>query len=105
MQKHFQDWVEHDDNKATVTESNGDPDESSITHVAEIPMDEDQSYFASYAHFHIHHEMLSVSRNIVELIINRLKCRPVIHSSYFVSVGCGSNGELSRCHSDKSAVI
>lgn len=31
------------------------------THVAKIPIKEDQSYFSSYAHFNIHYDMLSVS--------------------------------------------
>lgn len=71
MQKHYQDWIENVDKKYNDKESEENLNEPNKTHVANIPICEDQSYFASYAHFHIHHEMLSVS-NICNHIKNLL---------------------------------
>lgn len=65
MQKHFQDWVE---NKSADNSTN-EVEPFQQTHVAEIPINDDHSYFASYAHFKIHHEMLSVSNYFLYFFI------------------------------------
>lgn len=64
MQSSFRKWV---DQTADSTDGDQQPGqnaenpETGPTTVATIPMNEDQSYFSSYSHFDIHHEMLSVS--------------------------------------------
>lgn len=63
MQKHFQDLIERTDTKSIQSspdDENGD-ESTPQTHVAEIPIGQDQPYFSGYAHFDIHHQMLSVS--------------------------------------------
>lgn len=105
LQKHFLNWIDISDKNTSDSEEK--LDELSKTHVAEIPIDEDQSYFASYAHFHIHHEMLSVSKfiNIAKFCAPNWSLELPIHSNFFVPVGHGSYGELSGCHFDESTVI
>lgn len=59
MQITFHDWVERsDDNRKTKSIRD---ENQQLTQVSDIPINADESYFSSYAHFHIHHEMLSVS--------------------------------------------
>lgn len=54
-----------DGSSKTQNENSGkeSPENSLLmpTNVAAIPMFQDQSYFETYAHFNIHHDMLSVS--------------------------------------------
>lgn len=67
MQRHFQDWIERTDTKSSASKPDDEQnveESSAQTHVAEIPISEDQPYFTAYAHFDIHHTMLSVSRAI-----------------------------------------
>lgn len=64
MQSSFRKWVdqtvdERDEEQQPL--QNSESSETGPTTVAAIPMNEDQSYFSSYSHFNIHHEMLSVS--------------------------------------------
>lgn len=52
--------------QTTINEcaENGFPGDSLVekqTHVANIPINDDESYFNTYAHFDIHYDMLSVS--------------------------------------------
>lgn len=64
MQGTFRKWVDQaaDEKDAEQQpEQNGEHSETGPTTVAAIPMYADQSYFSSYSHFDIHHEMLSVS--------------------------------------------
>lgn len=66
MQGTFKKWIDHDgtdDGKMEEQQpqQNGERSENGPTTVATIPMNQDQSYFSSYSHFDIHHEMLSVS--------------------------------------------
>lgn len=72
MQKHYQDWVERSESNP-VGNSTNEVEPFQRNNVAEIPMDDDHGYFASYAHFNIHHEMLSVSN-----FLNNFLC--VVHS-------------------------
>lgn len=63
MQGSFRKWVDKTADgidEEQRPEQNGECSESGPTTVAAIPMNEDQSYFSSYSHFDIHHEMLSV---------------------------------------------
>lgn len=66
MKCNFHAWVERAENGAMCennTSENEVNSESHVkqTHVATIPIQEDESYFMSYAHFDIHYDMLSVS--------------------------------------------
>lgn len=68
MKSNFHTWVERTEN-GPITDANA-PDNGDNntgfqepTHVARIPIHEDESYFVTYAHFDIHHEMLSVCFN------------------------------------------
>lgn len=63
MQGTFRKWVDEKDEEQHP-EQNGESSETGPTTVAAIPMNEDQSYFSSYSHFNIHHEMLSVSNTV-----------------------------------------
>lgn len=67
MKSSFHAWVDRTSNGPVndLTESSGEnlPVSTEVaeqTHVAKIPIREDQSYFTSYAHFDIHYDMLSV---------------------------------------------
>lgn len=62
MRKGFNALIERSETNESTSETT--PDElkdSEQTHVAKIPMKEDESYFVTYAHFDIHYDMLSVS--------------------------------------------
>lgn len=73
MKSSFHSWVERTDpkTKSSCSEeeqpplANGEDVDGSQndepSHVAKIPMQDDESYFMSYAHFNIHYDMLSVS--------------------------------------------
>lgn len=75
MKGSFHAWVERTETGAKSSGSiempaaaneNGEnvdhlPENEGPSHVAKIPMYEDESYFMSYAHFDIHYDMLSVS--------------------------------------------
>lgn len=72
MKTSFHAWVERTGTDANPSGSeqmpptvNGeDVNRSEIeeqTHVAKIPIESDESYFMTYAHFDIHYDMLSVS--------------------------------------------
>lgn len=73
MKSGFHAWVERTDTNARPLNSeqlqppqmNGedvdDAHDEEPSHVAKIPMKDDESYFMSYAHFNIHYDMLSVS--------------------------------------------
>lgn len=76
MKSSFHAWVERTDANAKPSGSeqlqppqlNGedvDGQDDERTHVAQIPMKDDESYFMSYAHFNIHYDMLSVSTRMV----------------------------------------
>lgn len=74
MKSGFHAWVERTDANAKPSDTDGllpppqvngeDADGEHYedpTHVAKIPIKDDESYFMSYAHFNIHYDMLSVS--------------------------------------------
>lgn len=74
MKTSFHAWVDRTETDANASGSeqmpptiNGkDANRSEIdeqTHVAKIPIQDDESYFMTYAHFGIHYDMLSVSTN------------------------------------------
>lgn len=60
MKSKFHAWVER-----TEAENLDLPASKTVehTHVAKIPINEDEPYFMTYAHFSIHYDMLSVSSN------------------------------------------
>lgn len=67
MKSSFHAWVDRTSNEPVndMTESSGknfsvSTEVAEQTHVAKIPIREDQSYFSSYAHYDIHYDMLSV---------------------------------------------
>lgn len=70
MKSTFHAWVERTEAGSSQTHasesSNGVGDHSELeemTHVAKIPIKEDESYFTTYANLDIHYDMLSVSWN------------------------------------------
>lgn len=74
MKSNFHDWVERAEN-GDITESSTSQnnvievsDIQEQTHVATIPIQQDESYFMSYAHFDIHFDMLSVSTFLLLLL-------------------------------------
>lgn len=66
MKSSFHAWVDRADQPMTEnTADNMSVSRSAQpTHVAKIPMNQDESYFMTYAHFDIHYDMLSVSLNL-----------------------------------------
>lgn len=66
MKVNFHEWVERMEN---VPAPDASSSENAISEnaenvertVAKIPIEDDESYFVTYAHFDIHYEMLSVS--------------------------------------------
>lgn len=68
MKTSFHAWVDRTETHAntigsddnTLNTENGD-DAGEQSHVAKIPIRDDDSYFMTYAHFDIHYDMLSVS--------------------------------------------
>lgn len=79
MKCNFHDWIERAENGGGCDENTSKEDSTvesethKQTHVATIPIQEDESYFMSYAHYAIHYDMLSVGvkfrQNVVMLII------------------------------------
>lgn len=72
MKSSFHAWVERTETSAKPSgskqlqpqENGEDANSSQIeeqSHVAKIPIRDDESYFMTYAHFDIHYDMLSVS--------------------------------------------
>lgn len=66
MKSNFQAWIERTENgpESEMNASGNDDIKTEFqepTHVARIPILEDESYFITYAHFDIHYDMLSVS--------------------------------------------
>lgn len=62
MKSTFHVWVERTEGGTGSASETADHSETEeMTHVAKIPMKEDESYFVTYANFGIHYDMLSVS--------------------------------------------
>lgn len=65
MKNSFHTWIDRIENEPNANSSENqnteNPKIKEQSHVANIPIQIDQSYFTSYAHFGIHYDMLSVS--------------------------------------------
>lgn len=67
MKTSFHTWVDRTGNGPIPNTSSSENEMSDKlevdeqTHVAKIPIQLDESYFTSYAHFDVHYDMLSVS--------------------------------------------
>lgn len=69
MKSSFHAWVERTANEPADLSENSVVNMPTAelveqTHVASIPIDQDEPYFITYSHFDIHYDMLSVSLNI-----------------------------------------
>lgn len=62
MKKSFHAWVDRSTDCPTAEKSL----HAEQTHVAKIPISQDEPYFQTYAHFGIHYDMLSVSKSFAE---------------------------------------
>lgn len=91
MKKSFHAWVDQTaaNESTSVAENSGKTLEQ--THVAAIPISQDESYFASYAHFSIHYDMLSdtVRTNSYREAI--LQNQSSFKNKNVLDVGCGSS--------------
>lgn len=64
MSSNFHEWVDRLEKSSSPSTANGTTEkaDSGEKTVAKIPIEDDESYFVTYAHFDIHYNMLSVSQ-------------------------------------------
>lgn len=93
MKMSFHRLLERSDDKNTVSDAAAASSNSEIvqTCVSDLPMNEDESYFNTYAHFDIHHDMLSVC-SFISFVFHT---RQLITLIVFDIPGCGSDEQLS----------
>ncbi|XP_023297668.2 protein arginine N-methyltransferase 1 [Lucilia cuprina] len=84
MRKGFQRLMEKDDKKIETKNKN-------ITCVSSVSLKADEGYFDSYAHFGIHHEMLSDVVRTTSYRDALLKNKDFVKGKYVLDVGCGTS--------------